>query len=205
MSTLGVVTARARGSASCGTCRKRLSFWRAGFASLTVALPARAVHLVQREEIDRRAARQVVAASRLLLRCAAPAARARAPHRARARRAALHAARSRDRRRSITKAAAARHGSIVQNERARPDGEASTKATAPSSRLGLPAVGRRLHAEAERRGVLAGEGDRGRPELAQLGVQRARRPSRRALSSWSEPYSVLLRSVSPMRQASSSG
>ena len=40
-------------------------------------------------------------------------------------------------------------------------------------RFGLPSVGGRLDAERQRGGVLAGEGDGGRPETAQLGMQRA--------------------------------
>ena len=99
-------------------------------------LPARAVHLVDREEIDRGAARQVAQRRRRVLGahdggrrpgngrgCRECAAEQRAPP---------HAARSRISRRSMTKAATSRHGARVQNERARPEGEASTKAAAPS-------------------------------------------------------------------------
>ena len=93
-------------------------------------LPARAVHLVEREQVDRGAAGEVAEHGGSLLGL-----RSRGAGQQRGeQRAAVeaHTALSRWRRRSATKAAASCHGFSVQNERARPEGEASTKATAPS-------------------------------------------------------------------------
>ncbi len=103
-------------------------------------LPARAVHLVDREEVDRRPTRQVTQRAESVLR-ACHRRRRQGCRQGRRKRAGeqhaavdRHAARSRPWRRSATKAAASRQGASVQKERARPEGEASTKATAPSSR-----------------------------------------------------------------------
>src|SRR5581483_481118 len=95
-------------------------------------IPASTVHLVHWEEVNRGAAGKVFEHLRSFVLGARNHWRRQSGHQQRAP-IDRNAARSRSWRRAITKAAASFHGTMVQNERARPDGEASTNTTAPSS------------------------------------------------------------------------